>query len=252
MQIIRFLGEVIPRVPSVTLPVPISARRVSIVHSGLEMVNSCSIRDSQIEVVCRVIAGRWQDDFVHVLARAIDLPRTIVDLIAFKQGRGLEVHIDRFIDEQGVLHTLGTEVDGLAELCTAYGLAHLDDVLDLVLPTHRLAFALHDLSVAATHTHDTRVRCGRAIDALRVLIAPGLPPNKGWPLVHDALKVDKEYLSFITGHSQGVRHGDHDDYDSADSTVLLRRSWTVMNRYLEYLKRGRKPLPESEFPLLKG
>jgi len=66
------------------------------------------------------------------------------------------------------------------------------------------------------------------------------------------LNLDAAYLKLITDQSVGPRHGDHQYVLGTMTREIATRSWTVMNRFLEYLKRGRAALPPDEFPLLKG
>jgi hypothetical protein len=64
------------------------------------------------------------------------------------------------------------------------------------------------------------------------------------------LHIDRAYLDFITDQSIGSRHGDPQHIPGGPVTETVRRAWVVMNRYLEYRKRGNGPLTAPEFPLL--
>ena len=66
------------------------------------------------------------------------------------------------------------------------------------------------------------------------------------------LNIELEYLSFITEESRGPRHGDRFKGTPTAYKEVLKRSWNVMNRFLEYKKRKDKQLSLSTFPLLKN
>jgi hypothetical protein len=70
--------------------------------------------------------------------------------------------------------------------------------------------------------------------------------------MRDSLNIDQPYLEFITEHSKGPRHGDVKGSTFSATRETIKRSWIVMNRFLEFRKRGNRPLSLSEFPLLKN
>jgi hypothetical protein len=110
--------------------------------------------------------------------------------------------------------------------------------------------ALNDLVTANTLPHYSPVTCARTIEGLRHLIAPGLQPKDGWSSLRQNLNIDENYLKFITDHSKGPRHGDPQHIPGAITTDIITRTWVIMNRFLEYRKRGNDALPISEFPML--
>ena len=56
----------------------------------------------------------------------------------------------------------------------------------------------------------------------------------------------KSYLGKKAGSR---RHGKVEFITWEERKAVMVRAWTLMDRYLEYLKRGRKPLPDKEFPI---
>lgn len=46
--------------------------------------------------------------------------------------------------------------------------------------------------------------------------------------------------------------GESVGFSGAVTTEVTRRSWVIMNRFMEYRLRGDKPLDAKEFPLLSG
>jgi hypothetical protein len=128
--------------------------------------------------------------------------------------------------------------------------AGYDAVLRLVIPEYPIFHALHDLAEAITQTHVAPTNCGRAIDGLRHAIAPSASRDEQWKTLRDNLQVEKAYLQIITDLSTGPRHGDPAHIPGPVVKDVVERTWIVMNRYFEFLKRGKRPLPKSEFPTL--
>lgn len=58
------------------------------------------------------------------------------------------------------------------------------------------------------------------------------------------------YLKYITDHSKAPRHGESSHTPGDITNEVVARSWSVMNRYLEYRKAG-GVLPSS-LPQLTG
>jgi len=113
--------------------------------------------------------------------------------------------------------------------------------------------ALNDLIVAITIPHISSINCARAVDAIKHLISPTASTDKqAWEQMQSTLHLDKKYLTLVTDISKDARHGKGTHVSGSMTTEATQRAWTVMNRYFEFRKRGNKPLPISDFPLLKG
>jgi hypothetical protein len=57
----------------------------------------------------------------------------------------------------------------------------------------------------------------------------------------------------MTGHERSIepRFGKRKvPLPLAEENEMIIKAWTIMNRFLEYKKRGDRPLPISDFPLL--
>lgn len=149
----------------------------------------------------------------------------------------------------------------LANLCSVVSTHAVDkfkDVADtnfnevLFSLCHRpeLLFALHDLNLALTHKIQQPTHCARAIEGLRSYFGPEDARKNAWEEMRDSLNLSQPYVQFITDQSRGPRHGSLLDISAADSRAALERTWTIVNRFLEFRKRGDKKLPLTEFPLL--
>ena len=77
--------------------------------------------------------------------------------------------------------------------------------------------------------------------------------KEAWRVMREKLQIDETYLKFVTGSSKKLRHGDRGATDSKIQMEVTHRAWAIMNRYLEYVKRGEtESLPVESFPILSG
>jgi hypothetical protein len=70
-----------------------------------------------------------------------------------------------------------------------------------------------------------------------------------WAKLQEALKVREAYLKMITENSTAGRHGYREHISGPITSEITRRTWAVMNRYLELRVRVVDELP-SEFLIL--
>lgn len=116
----------------------------------------------------------------------------------------------------------------------------------------RLVFAMNDLIESITTPHVGVVNCCRAVEGIRLMLTPhGAGKKQGWETMRQKLNLDQSYLVFITEQSEGPRHADRSGVKSPEYTTTLERAWTIMNRHLEFKKRGSQPLLAPDYPLLK-
>jgi hypothetical protein len=252
MPTVHFLGKVLPGVVQVSLGhKPIVKWEAPDVGLSMEFTNH--ITNSQVDVECKL--NRYSsEDFMPVYMRAFDICRASVGLASFAMGYGLTVVLETFVDPGGSKSTILAKDESLASLCTAFTLTKgFDEVHTMVLQNWPLFHALNDLIEAITVPHVSPVNCGRVVERLRELIAsPGSNRKNAWKEMRDALQVDEAYLKFITDHSVDPRHGLPVHVPGSVTTEVIRRAWTIMNRYFDYRKNGGKPLSGKSFPLLTG
>jgi hypothetical protein len=88
---------------------------------------------------------------------------------------------------------------------------------------------------------------------LRKIVAPGeKKPVRGWAVLQGIVNVDQRFTEWVSELSIDPRHGGWSNADEAKIKEAVRRCWVVMNRFIEYRKRGNQPLPLSKFPVLHG
>jgi hypothetical protein len=162
------------------------------------------------------------------------------------------VLVEQYSGEDGVRRDIDLRDMEVASLCTSYSLQSrdFDTVFRLLTEDPYRFYALRDLAVTLGQPLQQSVHCARAIETIRSLIAPDLPKSQAWNHMHRALNTTERYVQFVTDNSRALRHGDHRGAQVIDQGELKRRSWIILDRYIEYLKRGRKPLPLDLFPRL--
>jgi hypothetical protein len=228
-------------------------------ENDLDITFAITIQNSTVTVDCEV--NRFEQSLITPLyMRAFDLARATVDLVAFSSGYGFTVIFDNFTSPTGETTPFGPHMPSLAGICTVFKLgeqsATLEEnnfhrVLSIVSTDWKVFRSLRDLVEAITLPHESAVNCARAIEGLRNIIAPSSTERShAWKAMRDTLNVSEQYLKLITDVSTGPRHGDHGRISGATTTEIVRRSWIIMNRFLEYKKRGTQRLPLADFPLL--
>jgi hypothetical protein len=252
MPVIRIIGRVIPYAVNVSvanLP-KINWKAPDI---DLDMTFTINIQSSFVYIECEV--NRFEPDhFVHIYNRGLDLARTIVDMLAFTMATSLAAVLDTFIDPNGVPSAIVARDLRLAPLVTAFSQTRQDDfarVISVVLQDWRLMFALNDLIGSISLHHISATNCGRVVESLRNMIAPaGSTRKQSWDVLRNNLNIQESYVRMITDTSIAPRRGDRTHISGETMLEITKRTWIIMNRYLEYQKSGSSPLPVSEFPML--
>jgi len=254
MPIVKFLGQVLPnnsvritsQSPSINLANP---------KTGVEGTISVSIVESKVTVVFD-INQYLPSDFMVMFARAFDVSRACVDVLAFSMGVGLTVILDEFISPDGRKVGIVPQTRYLAGLCTAYQIEpgwneDIHTIWAETINSYPLRMALNDLiSGIVLPYHGPRV-VAQVMETLRTLVSPdGLSKKDSWQYMRDMLRLDESYTMYVYNHGCGPRHGDRAPTDLPVQKEMSFRGWTMMNRYFEYVKRGRVQLPEADFPTL--
>lgn len=186
-----------------------------------------------------------------VVMRAI---RAQVDLVSFMLGAGTLIAIDWMKDHTGVTSTIGFAQRDLASLCTSFDQnRNYTELKSMATADQAMSLALSDLVLAQTAPLLVEINCARAIEGIRHIIAgQGTKVKAAWPIMREALNIDKSYLDLITDNSIPRRHGQLKPVEEDTIQEILRRSWTIMDRFFHYRLQGDTPLSIDRFPLLSG
>lgn len=257
MPILKFTGRVMPDVMHVTIT---DHPAIDWRDTGNDSNCSFNISISKglIEIDC--ILDKYEEIHLsEVYRRVLDLARATVDLVCFSSGYGLTVIIDRYTNAAGITTPIAPHDPRLAELCKVFTLEpattieknDFHKVLTLVLTDWKVFRILRQLIEANTVPHESSVICARVAEGIRhYLAAPGSNTKQSWANMRAQLNLSIDYLKLLTDVSTAPRHGDQTHIPGATTVEITRRAWTIMNRFLEYKKRGDQRLPEAEFPIL--
>jgi len=251
MPVVRFIGRAVPTVLNMTIG-PMPSGIWPIPEIGLDIEFKCFIRHGVIHVECST--NRYTpEDFVHLLKVATDISQLTLDLIAFRSGFPTVAVLETFINEHGVPDPIINSNPQLTSIATALSLTdnnEFQNVFKILAEDWRAMCTLRDLIRAISSHHEAPINHGRTIEGIRNLMAPTLGRNQAWEVVRNNLNVADSYLRFITDKAIAPRHGDRGYLDGTTTGELATRTWTIMNRYIEFRKRGDKQLPKNEFPIL--
>jgi hypothetical protein len=256
MPIVHIKGRVFPPVVKVNIkdlpPVDWVEQ-----NGGLVMHITTRIQNSIVDVEFDLNVYT-ETNFPALLMRAWDLSRAAVDIFCYSTGWGLTVYLDTKIEPDGTESQILPQMLDLAKYCTAFDLSpqntgpnNYDAFYRIIVVEPGLFMALNDLIVSITIPHHASINCARAVEGLRVLMVPlGVDRRQGWPIMRQNLNLERTYVTFITDVSTAPRHGDRTHIPGPMAIKIVTRSWIIMNRFLEFRKRGNHALPLIEFPLL--
>jgi hypothetical protein len=256
MPTIHFLGKIVPSNHLSATMWELPEIQYRLLDLDLQGGVKVRVQGSTVDVKC--VMNRYDLDLRRQVRKlAYDLARTAVNLVCFSTGLHLSVFFDSFIDPDGNQTPYVIHDRSLAALCTSYVLGEtgtstaLDSVLQFVLADPQVFLALDDLITATGHHHLLTINSARAIEGLRHAMCGFIAEkSQQWTVFRANLNLSKDYLQLITDSSTSGRHGEGKFIPGNVTEEIMKRSWTIMNRFLEFKKRGSLPLPVSEFPLL--
>jgi hypothetical protein len=168
------------------------------------------------------------------------------------------VFIEIFVDVDGKQTALTPRSEEVVGLCTAFnldpsytGTDNYEAMIRIVVQERALLLALNDLIVPISQFNLATINCARAIEGLRTAMSqPGWTRDEEWEFMRQQLNLTKGYLKFVIDLSAEPRHGKRKAPEAGQQSEIIRRSWVVMNRFLEYRKRGSQQLQLADFHLL--
>jgi len=228
------------------------------VEEDLTLHFDCRVEKSIVTVACTL--DRYKTEYLsEIYRRAFDIVRSAINLAAFASGVGYSVIFESVINASGQAEMFVPQDLSLAHVCTSFSLnsqpgkTSIGEMWDLVISNLAIFQVLEDLIASITLPHHVPVDCARAIEGLRNLIAtPDATIPQAWEQMRNALQLDRSFLQLITDSSTAPRHGNRSYIPGTTTTEIVRRSWIIMDRFLEYRKRGNSRLPATDFPVLVG
>ena len=219
---------------------------------GLEP--TCHLQIQNNVVTVDIDVQRFEPTYFTPLAmRAHDTARAAVDLMSFSTGNGLTFLLELWVNPDGIVTPVAHIQSELGQLATATNSGTgFHDAIWILMSDPPLIIALRDLIDAITQWHQAPITAARAIERLRHNVAPDeRDRKKQWKKLGELLQLAESYTKIIRDTAIGPRHGDPTHIPGTVTSEIAMRAWVIMNRYLEFRKRGGVvPLPISEFSLL--
>jgi hypothetical protein len=241
-------GQVIPKHADLTI-LPFRNISFDLTEHDLRFSFSASIVHSEIKVEVD-INRLGPNENMHAHSLILDFLQSAVNLVCFERGTLLLPVIEGVELPDGKIQPLLVFLPALAPLCTAFTNA---DAPFRETSTSPLRWVMRDL-ISALQPDMVTIGCARAIDGIRNLTSSTAETDRqAWAEMRQKLRMDEAFLRFISNSSRNHRHAKREPMGAETTVEVLTRSWTVMDRYLHFMKRGGvNSLPEDEFPLLKG
>ena len=252
MQDYTFIGRVHPERASLTIsePTTIEGRK----ENG-DQIYSLVIHIYANQIMVRAkISEELGFDFPTMKNFVTEHVESVIDFCSYLYQTGYEVEITSAIN----IETNNAETFGVRLQITDEDLEVRAKRFSRLLPalTHspRVSLALSDIRAAIRTPRDTGVHCYRAFESILHDFELGAKKGKKakYGLNHMAKDLNigsgRSLKTFLGRYAGERRHGDAVSITWQDRKAVMVRIWTLMDRYLEYLIRGRKPLPHKEFP----
>jgi hypothetical protein len=243
MPVVRFLGAVLPSRGLQIHNLPHLGFQYS---SGLTADLQIDVKDSKITVECEL--NRYDSsEFEMLHLHVLHIVRAFVDMVAFCSGNGYTTILQDFTDPDGLSLRIQAQDLSLAHVCTVPPTDFFSLITDF-----EVSEILHTLTSTLQEPYLWPVNCARAIEAMARLVVPNEENTKRrWKAFRAALNISEPYLQLISQVSTEPRHGNLQELlrPRPEYYQVRQRAWTVMNRFLEFRKRGGlKALHTSEFP----
>lgn len=178
--------------------------------------------------------------------------KSIYDAATFLSGAAISVELTSLTEvETSRFWTFRDEVPEISQSAHERPLS-TEEFINLALVNVYLRSALSDLSEAVSSPNDTGFYCYRAVETLmQDFKEEGETESKhAWPRLRSSLQVTQEWIRPLTENSTSNRHGELRALSGTDRMFLMKRSWTLVYRFVCLRLRKASALPQSEFPLL--
>lgn len=257
METVRYIGWVRPRPINVTL-LPILQASVDGHQLPAPVQMTLNIEGSRIQVECKM-ENYKAIGYENLTETVVDFAKTAISLISFATGITLVADIEMIIEPDAfpTYIVMGSTI--LSEYCKSYDIDEqtdesrktFRDVLGIVLSDYALSSNMRDLASMMNMPSQAPIVCGRVLEGVRKMINPTENRAVGWTDFQTALNCSPAYATYLSDKSKKPRHGDRTYVTNDEIGDVTEKIWTIMNRFLEYRKRGNQALPLTDFPLLE-
>jgi hypothetical protein len=253
MPIIRYLGKITPTDVNVTLA-SIPYGTSNHLHFGLECKWELRIVDSSVAVALELNKFDLDQHLQPTINFAQDIAKIAASLLSLQHGIAFELILEKLILPNGEMKWVYCKEQEFPKYMTAiHKQEGFNQAIVLAISNHTLSMILRDITDGLRSNYQGVIGAARAMDGICNHFVPdGMTRKDGWPLMQKALNASENYIKSITRRSEGPRHANWDDYSAEkENREAAERAWILVNRFLEYRKRGDQPLPSSDFPFLE-
>jgi hypothetical protein len=240
------IGRILPERVPLTISIP--EQTVNLTDFALSYRVKINIADSQLIASVNIAKGKVDP---HTLRNCVESDvRAVTDLVGYLRGCSFGVDITSMISSDGECGILGINVPVLAEARKDQKMQIEDDLLTSVLSEQSAHLALADFREAMRNPVETGFFCYRAIEAMMQSLKNNLTDNDdaAWKELRTRLRVERSAIDRVKKHSDYPRHGKPFSISDADRETVFLATNKILERFFEYLRRGKVPLPETEFP----
>jgi len=211
--------------------------KLTVPEAKLEGILSIKIALSQITAI--LVTDTIFDDPYTLKNYIDDSIRTIVDALGYTKGCGYDCEIIQMVDDIGnepIVFGVGIPVLSAGDDQSISAFTHIVSLY----ADKRCAYlqrCLSDLREAIRSPKDTGFFCYRAIESLRnyFMVEKQMKTDrKSWGVLRQELGVDRQEIDFIKQFSDPLRHGSTKPITDSERASVLRRTWTIVDKYIEY------------------
>ncbi|MXN64452.1 hypothetical protein GR183_06010 [Stappia sp. GBMRC 2046] len=248
LEKISIKGRILPEIREVSIP------NIPNIHledpNGFQAIYTFNIENGQFIILCEIFR-KCENFFQFSIIRCYEFVTTLVDIHAFSNGWALSVIIDTAVHNNMHRRIALSEKSALDKCSAIKNSDDFQKILNITLNNFNLRFAFRDLISSLSTLNYSAIAASRSIEAIRDLISPDTPKLQAWENMRDKLNIERKYLQYITDTSRQPRHGNRGATDGMIQMEVTQRAWRIMDRYLEFMKRGGEDaLPRDVFEAL--
>jgi hypothetical protein len=251
MPTFRFTGRVVPIQPPIEIG-PLLPFVWEHIETGEREEYEVSFIGADV-VVNVTINSEVKDEKISAYRNtSLEVARTALNIVCFQHGLGLLLYLDRYMPPDGKEELL-VPGDPRLQSLVSLGNINIPVMSSLLAADPQLSRPLNDLITAITWPLAAPINCARALEGIRRHNNPLENESNrlaSWVLLQEAINISKDYADSIINMSKIPRHGGTQFIPSEDQEEVIVRTWTITDRYFQYLGRGRKSLKDFGFPLL--
>ena len=253
MSRIEFLGRIFPAGTRISIN---NAPRVRLPIRNLTFAVDITtiVTDSSVQVICDMPVQFEPENLINIYVDVITVVQGVVNLAGFHLRAGVIVCIDYWVDPSGNKAGISLNDPNLPQYCTAFiGATNFHKAIELLVAEPAIHMVLNDLILGQVFANHALINCARAVEGIRHMIAGhGTDPKKAWPIMCDALNIERPYIHPITENSTKPRHGNVVVVAGPTIRDVTQRSWIIMDRFFHYRLCKNQKLSDPQFPLLRG